>query len=129
MTAPTIQPRQGRTVRRCQVSGFFPDREPLERRGVDAGDAVYDTGVFAGTPGTPTERGRNPSRPDRILLLVTGGHDHELLEAWLANEPDYEVVASDHRKPGVRDVAESSPRRAPTGPTSSTGRRTSIRRP
>ena len=39
--------------------------------------------------------GRNRSRPGRILLLVTEGRDRELLEARLANEPDYEVVDAD----------------------------------
>ena len=35
------------------------------------------------------------SRAARILLLVTGGRDRELLEDWLATEPGYEAVGVD----------------------------------
>ena len=38
---------------------------------------------------------RKGSRPDRVLLLVTGGRDRELLEAWLADEAGYAVVELD----------------------------------
>ena len=39
--------------------------------------------------------GGNRSRTDRILLLVTGGRDRELLEEWLRADPDYEPVGVD----------------------------------
>ena len=39
--------------------------------------------------------GGNGSRVDRVLLLVTGGRDRDLLETWLANESGYEVVDTD----------------------------------
>jgi PAS domain S-box-containing protein len=39
--------------------------------------------------------GGNRSRVDRILLLVTGERDRELLEEWLATESGYEAVSVD----------------------------------
>lgn len=37
----------------------------------------------------------NRPRVDRILLLVAGGRDRELLVDWLATEPGYETVCAD----------------------------------
>jgi PAS domain S-box-containing protein len=44
------------------------------------------------------------SRAARILLLVTGERDRELLEGWLADEPDYEAVSVD--SPTAVDAAD-----------------------
>jgi PAS domain S-box-containing protein len=46
--------------------------------------------------------GGKRSRPDRVLLLVTGGRDRELLGTWLADEPGYEAVGID----GPDDLAD-----------------------